>query len=105
LALSATVMIAGCASVTWQRPGTDPLVVQNDLERCWSEADAAVPAEPAPFQPEPSFGLVPGQSGGRATSALVVPNPAPPDAALSVQQRRVQLVDRCMRTRGYTPGS
>jgi hypothetical protein len=101
-ALSATVMAGGCASTTWQRPGAEPLVVQNDLEQCWSEADAAVPADPAPFQPEPSFGLVPGQSGGRATSALVVPNPVPADATTSVQQRRLQLVGRCMRARGYT---
>jgi hypothetical protein len=106
--LGLAVMIAlalaeGCAPVGWQRAGTAPVETQNDLQGCWSSADAAVP-EGRPLSQDPSFGLVPGPNGSHGSSALVVPlSPGPSGASAQAMQDRNRLVDRCMRGLGYTP--
>ncbi len=97
-------MLPGCAqTVAWHRADKAPYETQNQLESCWSEADAAVPSDPLPFQQQPSFGVVTTQNGGARTSAIVVPNPGPAGPDVSVLQRRNQLVDHCMRDHGYAP--
>ena len=96
-------LIEGCAPVGWQRAGTAPIETQNDLQGCWSAADAAIP-DGQPFSQDPSFGLVPGSNGTHGSSALVVPlSPGPSGASAQAMQDRNRLVDRCMRGLGYTP--
>ena len=102
--LGTAALIAACAqSVVWQRADTAPYQSVNDLGQCWSQAEAAVPIDPVPFQQQPSFGVVPNRTGAAtANSEIVVPFPGQSGADASVQQRRTWLVDRCMRGQGYT---
>jgi hypothetical protein len=104
IALGAAMASAACATRTdWQRPDTAPYQTQNDLERCWAEADAAVPYDRPPFQQQPSFGLVPSANGSARTGAVVIPDPAPVGADVSALQQRTDMVDTCMRGHGYAP--
>ena len=97
------MLFAGCAQpIAWHRAGKAPYETQNDLESCWSDANAAVPSDPQPFQQQPAFGVVPTQNGG-TRGAIVVPAPGPAGPDVSVLQRRNQLVDHCMRQHGYAP--
>jgi hypothetical protein len=106
LGLGLSGLIAGCAQPkTWSRAETPAYEVQNELERCWSEAEAAVPDPLVPFQPQPSFGLIPTPNGMTHGSVVAVPNPEPAGADVSVLQRRNQRVNQCMQSRGFTPST
>jgi len=104
---AALFLLVACAgaSPSWQRAGVSPIQVQNDLERCWADANAAVPSDPVPFQQQPAFGLVPPVNTGPSTSGIAVPYPGPPGADVTVLQRRNFLVEQCMRRQGYTARS
>lgn len=96
----------GCEPVAWQRAETAPIDTQNDLEGCWSDGEAAVRGEVRPFQQEPAFGPIPAPSGAKGPTVLVVPLfPGPAGSVAELMQHRYQLVDRCMRARGYAPGN
>jgi len=85
------------------RPDTPPYQTQNDLEACWTEAKADLPDPLVPFEPQPSFGLVPVPNGLTRSSIVLVPNPEPAGADVTVLQRRNDYVAKCMRGRGYAP--
>jgi hypothetical protein len=97
-------LLAACAQPRqWSRPDTAPYEAQNDLERCWTEAKVSVPEPLVPFEPQPSFGLIPVPNGMTRSSIVAVPNPEPAGADVAVLQRRNEYVAKCMRGRGYTP--
>src|SRR5262249_30413060 len=108
--LSGAIVFACAALVTacvqprqWVRPDTPPYQAQNDLDACWTEAKANPPHPLVPFEPQPSFGLVPVPNGLTRSSIVLVPNPEPAGADVTVLQRRNDYVGKCMRGRGYTP--
>jgi hypothetical protein len=78
----ALVILAGCSSVQWQKPGATPEGVGADLRACNSAAEA-VPTLPFPRTP----------SGNDM-------NPADRDADRQFQL--AQRVDACMRGKGYS---
>jgi len=98
------VLLVACAQPRqWARPDTPPYQTQNDLEACWTEAKANLPDPLVPFEPQPSFGLVPVPNGLTRSSIVLVPNPEPAGADVTVLQRRNDYVAKCMRGRGYAP--
>ena len=103
-ALVLALLLADCAPTSWHRAGTPPLDTQNDVERCWSEADAAIgrDAFSRPEQP-PAFATVRVPDGKGGQGVMVVPErqTADPDAA-TLQERRRQYVANCMQALGYT---
>ena len=66
-------------------------------------AKADLPDPLVPFEPQPSFGLVPVPNGLTRSSIVLVPNPEPAGADVTVLQRRNDYVAKCMRGRGYAP--
>jgi hypothetical protein len=78
----ALVILAGCSSLQWQKPGATPETVDADVGACNSAAEV-VPTVPAPRTP----------SGNDM-------NPADRDADRQFQL--AQRVDACMRQRGYS---
>jgi hypothetical protein len=81
----ALVILAGCSSVQWQKPGATPENIDADLRACNSAAEA-VPTVPFPRSP----------LGNDM-------NPADRDADRQFQL--AQRVDACMRQRGYSLNS
>ena len=74
------VILAGCASVQWQKPGATPEAIDADLRACGSVVEA-MPTGPMTRSP----------SGDDM-------NPADRDA-----DGQLRRVDACMRGRGYSP--
>jgi hypothetical protein len=78
----ALVILAGCSSVQWQKPGTSPEAIDADLRACHLAAEA-VPTIPS----------------ARTASGIDM-QPADRDADRQMQLAR--RVGDCMRQRGYS---
>jgi len=73
------VILAGCSSVQWQKPGATPEAIDADLRACSSTAEGV---STGPMTRSPSGDDM---------------NPADRDA-----DSQVERVDACMRQRGYS---
>ena len=81
----AFVLLAGCSTVQWDKPGATPASVDADLRAC-SSAAQAVPTVP--------------QLRTTSTGAEIQPHPTDRDADRQLQEG--QRVQACMREKGYT---
>jgi hypothetical protein len=82
----ALLLLAGCSSVQWDKPGATPASVDVDLRAC-STAAQAVPTLP--------------QAKTTSTGAEIQPHPTERDADRQLQEG--QRVQACMREKGYSP--
>ena len=81
----AFVLLAGCSTVQWDKPGATSASVDADLRAC-SSAAQAVPTVP--------------QLRTSPTGTEIQPHPADRDADRQLQEG--QRVQACMRDKGYT---
>ena len=84
----ALLLLAGCSSTQWDRPGATQEMADADARACAASAQAVSP------QPRP-------QTTVMSSGAVVVTEPAQPVDA----QRRIdegQRMQECMRQKGYT---
>jgi hypothetical protein len=81
----ALVILAGCSSVQWDKPGATQAGVDADLRACATAADA-VPTLTAP----------------RTTSSGIEMQPHPTDRDADRQLQQAQRVQACMRDKGYS---
>jgi hypothetical protein len=81
----ALLLIAGCSSVQWDKPGATPASLDADLRACNSVAQAV--------------STVP-QLRTTSTGAEIQPHPTNVDADRQLQEG--QRVQACMREKGYT---
>ncbi|HET7364076.1 MAG TPA: hypothetical protein VFJ70_10965 [Burkholderiales bacterium] len=81
----ALVLLAGCSSVQWDKPGATPASVDADLRACSTAAQAV----PTLAQPRTL-----------SSGAEIQPHPTDRDADRQLQE--AQRVQACMRARGYT---
>ena len=81
----ALLLLAGCSSVQWDKPGASAASVDADLRACSSAAQAV----PTVTQPRTT-----------ATGAEIQPHPSDRDAERQLQE--AQRVQACMREKGYT---
>jgi len=79
------VLVAGCSSVQWDKPGATAASVDADLRGCSSAAQAV----PTLAQPRTT-----------STGAEIQPHPGDRDADRQLQE--AQRVQACMREKGYT---
>ena len=82
---------AGCGSVVWQKAGVDEAGTAQDLRSCQREAQVNITRLYGPPVPAQSLGVNP-------RFGIESPRPSPADRMLQEQQ----VVERCMRDRGYT---
>ncbi|MFN2646633.1 MAG: hypothetical protein ABR570_16730 [Burkholderiales bacterium] len=80
----ALVILAGCSSMQWEKPGATQASIDSDLGACTSAAES-VPTLPAP----------------RTTSTGVEMQPHPGDRDADRQLQIAQRVQACMRDKGY----
>jgi hypothetical protein len=83
--LALLLLMAGCSSVHWEKPGATRDTVDSDLRACTTAAQAA-PTLPA-LRTSP-------------TGTEVLPHPTDRDADRQLQEG--ERVQNCMRSRGYT---
>jgi hypothetical protein len=83
--LALLLILAGCSSVHWEKPGATRDSVDGDLRACTTAAQA-VPIVPA-LRTSP-------------TGTEVLPHPTDRDADRQLQEG--ERVQNCMRARGYT---
>ena len=82
------VLLAGCSSVQWQKPGATPEMADADARAC-SSATQVTSQLPRP------------QTTTMASGAVVVTEPSEPrDSARQMQEG--QRMQDCMRQKGYT---
>jgi hypothetical protein len=109
------VLLSGCETITWQRPGGDETVMREDLRDCQWRARLYAPTELSrdPFAvgrgwsgPVPC--RVPPDRRPPLAGSLDCPSVAPfgtPLAERSVFSNRARIeydfIDRCMRDKGY----
>jgi hypothetical protein len=79
------LLIAGCSSVQWDKPGATPASVDADLRACTAAAQA-VPTVP--------------QLKTTSTGMEIQPHPTDRDADRQLQE--AQRTQACMREKGYT---
>lgn len=79
------VLLAGCSSVQWDKPGATQASVDADLRGCTSAAEAA----PTLTQP-------------RTTSSGIEMQPHPTERDADRQLQQAQRVQSCMRDKGYS---
>ena len=79
------LLIAGCSSVQWEKPGATPTSVDADLRAC-TTATQAVPTLP--------------QLRTTSTGMEIQPHPTDRDADRQLQE--AQRMQACMRAKGYT---
>lgn len=79
------LLIAGCSSVQWDKPGATPASVDADLRTCTTAAQA-VPTLP--------------QLRTTSTGMEIQPHPTDRDADRQLQE--AQRMQACMREKGYT---
>jgi hypothetical protein len=89
------LLLAGCASAQWDKPGAASATVDADLRAC-NAAVQAVPSLPSPRTTSNSV-EVRAASGG---VGVQTPSGAYGDADRQLQQG--QRVEDCMRSKGYT---
>ena len=80
-----SLLLAGCSSVQWDKPGATPASLDADLRACTTAAQA-VPTVP-PLRTT-------------STGAEIQPHPTDRDADRQLQES--QRVQACMREKGYT---
>ena len=82
------LLLAGCSTVQWQKPGATPEMAETDARACSSAAQVASQ-------------LPRTQTTTMASGAVVVTEPNEPrDAARQMQEG--QRMQECMRQKGYT---
>jgi hypothetical protein len=79
------LLLAGCSSVQWDKPGATSASVDADLRACTTAAQAV------PTLPQPRT---------MSTGAEIQPHPTDRDADRQLQE--ATRVQACMRERGYT---
>jgi len=79
------LLLAGCSSMQWDKPGATPMSVDADLREC-STAAQAVPTVP--------------QTRTMASGAEIQPHPTDRDA--DRQHQEAQRGQACMPEKGYT---
>lgn len=82
------LLLAGCSTVEWQKPGATPEVAEADARACSAAAQVASPL------PRP-------QTTTMASGAVVVTEPNEPRDATR-QMHEGQRMQECMRQKGYT---
>lgn len=81
------LLLAGCSTVQWHKPGATPEMAEADARACSAAAQAASPL------PRP-------QTTTMASGAVVVTEPNEPrDATRQMQEG--QRMQECMRQKGY----
>lgn len=82
------LLLAGCSTVQWQKPGATPEMAEADARACSSAAQVGSQLPRA-------------QTTTMASGAVVVTEPNEPrDAARQMQES--QRMQECMRQKGYT---
>ena len=81
----ALVILAGCSSVQWDKPGATQAGVDADLRACGTAA------ENVPMLPSP-----------RTTSSGIEMQPHPTERDADRQLQQAQRVQACMREKGYS---
>ena len=81
----AVLLLAGCSSVQWDKPGATQASVDADLRAC-STAAQAVPTLAQP----------------KTTSTGIEIQPHPTDRDADRQLQEAQRMQACMREKGYT---
>jgi hypothetical protein len=81
----ALLLLAGCSSVQWDKPGATPASVDADLRACATTAQAAPTVPPL-----------------KTTSTGMEIQPHPTDRDADRQLQEGQRVQACMREKGYT---
>ena len=81
----ALVIVTGCSSVQWDKPGATQASLDADLRACTSAAEA-----------------VPTVSSLRTTSSGIEMQPHPTDRDADRQLQQAQRVQACMRDKGYS---
>jgi hypothetical protein len=81
----ALLLVGGCASVQWDKPGATPEILGADLRACTAAAQAVVSVPPLRTT---------------STGAEIQPHATNLDADRQLQEG--QRVQACMRDRGYT---
>ncbi|HUQ73600.1 MAG TPA: hypothetical protein VM183_02660 [Burkholderiales bacterium] len=84
----AILLLAGCSTAQWERPGASAEMVDADARACGAAAQAA-PLLPSPQATMTSSGAV-----------IVTERSDPVDANRQMQEG--QRVQNCMRQKGYT---
>jgi hypothetical protein len=79
------LLVAGCSTVQWDKPGATQASVDADVRACTTAAQA-VPTLPQP----------------RTTSFGIEMQPHPTDRDADRQLQEAQRVQACMREKGYT---
>ena len=82
------LLLAGCSTAQWTKPGATPDVADADARACVARAQAT-PTLPSPQTTMSSAGV-----------AIVTERTDPLDASRQMQEG--QRVDTCMRQKGYT---
>ncbi|HYY62586.1 MAG TPA: hypothetical protein VE756_14475 [Burkholderiales bacterium] len=81
----ALLLLAGCSTMHWDKPGATPASVDSDLRAC------ATAAQAVPTLPQP-----------KTTSTGIEIQPHPSDRDADRQLQEAQRVQACMRDKGYT---
>jgi hypothetical protein len=89
------LLIAGCSSVQWDKPGATSASIDADFRSC-SAAAQAVPSLPSPRTTSNSVEVRTGPTG----IGVQTPSGAYGDADRQLEQG--QRVEDCMRGKGYT---
>ena len=81
------LLLAGCSTVQWDKPGASAEMAQADARACGSAAQSA------PFLPKPQTTM------SAAGAVVVTESNDPVDAGRQMQE--AQRVETCMRQKGY----
>jgi len=81
----ATLLLAGCSTAQWDKPGATQAGIDADVRACTTAAQA-VPTLPQP----------------RTTSTGIEIQPHPGDRDADRQLQEAQRVQACMRDKGYS---
>jgi len=94
--LALLLVLAGCSTTQWEKPGATQASVDADLRACTTEANT-IPSAPAPRTTSSAI-----EVRTTRTGAGSVQTPAGSYGDADTQLQEAQRVQSCMRQKGYT---
>ena len=87
-------MIAGCAPMSWNKPGTSRAVAEEDADKCWEEAYRQATRYPTSSAP-----IVSANANGQVS---IITSPATMQSEQT--QQAFDRMQTCMHQKGYLLG-